>query len=68
MNETTYKCPICQGNLSAFPGDRFHPNDPKFGVKLECANMTCPCPEVMGHGKNEKDAYEIIIERFKVRR
>jgi hypothetical protein len=65
MNETSYKCPVCKGNLSAFPGDYFHPGDSKFGVKLECTNRVCPAQEVMGHGTNEKNAYEVITDRFK---
>lgn len=65
MNEITLKCPVCKGKLRAFPGDYFHPGDPKFGVKLECPNVDCDAQEVMGHGKNEKEAFEVITDRFK---
>ncbi len=57
-----YLCPICQVELSVFPGHRLSPND---GVTLECANHACRAQEVMGYGKNEKAAFEIILEKYK---
>jgi hypothetical protein len=65
MKETTYKCPVCQGFLTSQIGNILHPEDLKFGVGLHCPHLTCPAQEVMGHGNNEKHAFEIVTDRFK---
>lgn len=65
MNETQYKCPVCAGFLSAELGEQIHPGNPEYGVTLTCHSKTCPAQEVMGHGKNEKDAFGIVTDRFK---
>lgn len=67
MNETTYKCPVCQGFLVSQLGNTLHPGDPKFGVGLHCPHVTCPAQEVAGHGKNEKEAFEVVTDKFKGR-
>jgi len=65
MKETTYKCPVCKGNLHACFGESIHPNNPEFGVTVFCASKLCPAQEVMGHSNNEKNAFEIVTDRFK---
>jgi hypothetical protein len=64
--ETTYKCPICQSNLNQFLGNALHPNDPKFGLRLECLNRKCTAQEVFGHGKDEKEAFKVISDKYKI--
>lgn len=65
MNETLFKCPVCQGSLKSSPGDYLHPNDPKFGMYVYCPSLQCPAQEVCGHGKNEKEAFEVVTDKFK---
>jgi len=65
MIETSYKCPVCQGPMSAEAGDFLHPGDPKFGMYVFCPSLTCPAQEVAGHGRNEKDAFEVVTDKFK---
>ena len=57
-------CPMCGIELSEFMGERMHPNDPKYGVTVACANPNCPAPEVMGHGKTAKEAWGVIQDKF----
>ena len=59
-----YKCPLCNGKLTSAVGCRGHENDENYGMTLFCPEIKCPAQEVMGHGKTEKDAYEIILEKF----
>ena len=65
MKETTYKCPVCNGFLHAEFGTQINPGNPDFGVTIDCKSKTCPAQEVMGHGDNEKKAFEIVTDRFK---
>jgi hypothetical protein len=65
MKETSYKCPVCQGILHSEFGEQIHPLDPNYGVMVFCRNNLCSAQEVMGHGKNEKEAFEIVTARFK---
>lgn len=65
MNETQYKCPVCGQSLFSYPGDYMHPNDPKFGMYVVCPHRDCPAQEVAGHGKNEKEAMEVVTDKFK---
>ena len=67
MNETLYKCPVCEGLMNSAYGDHTHPGDEKFGVSVYCPHLTCPCQEVMGHGKTEKEAFEIVTDKFRKR-
>jgi len=64
MNETEYKCPVCSKNLNSSPGDYFHPGDAKFGVTVYCPHLNCSAQEVAGHGKNVKDAFEVVTDKF----
>lgn len=59
-----FKCPLCQAELSEYQGDQVHPNDPAFGVTLDCSNKVCPAQEVMGHGKNAEGAFNVIMQKF----
>jgi hypothetical protein len=65
MNETKYPCPVCKVNLHWEFGEQIHPGNPEYGVMVFCRNKECRAEEVMGHGKNEKEAFEIVTDRFK---
>jgi hypothetical protein len=56
---------MCLEFLFAIPGTRLNPKD---GITLNCENLECPAQQVMGHGKNEKDALEVITQKFAVRK
>lgn len=60
-----FNCPVCQCELSEVAGNRLHPGDKNYGMTLFCSAMSCPAQEVMGHGNNVKDAYEVITQKFK---
>lgn len=48
--------------MDSIPGDGIVETN---GVTVVCNNKNCPCTEnVFGHGKNEKDAYEVAAEKF----
>ena len=59
-----YQCPLCKVELTLQYGTQVHPNDPNYGVTLYCANRKCPAQEVSGHGKNEKDAFLTIEQKY----
>jgi hypothetical protein len=63
-----YKCPVCGCDLTKADGDRFHPNDPKFGAYLYCPSPTCPAQEVCGHGKNVKEAFDIVTSKYIIKK
>ena len=61
--KTEFKCPLCDELMDSVPGDRVNPRN---GVTLICFNPLCPPHEnVEGHGKNEKEAYEVACQKFK---
>ncbi len=64
LGEMKHTCPVCKSALGSMDGEKMHPNDKNYGVTLYCLNMGCSAQEVMGHGKNEKDAYEVIMAKF----
>lgn len=64
--ETKYTCPICNGPLNQFYGNSIHPNDPKFGTRLECLSRKCSAQEVFGHGKDDKEAYKVVTDKYKI--
>ena len=66
MRDTLHKCPVCAGPMNATDGDTLHPLDPKFGVFVYCPNWQCPAQECMGHGKSEKEAFEIVTQKYKL--
>ena len=59
-----YNCPVCNVELIELMGETMHKNNPAFGVTLSCHNTDCSAQEVMGHGKNAKDAWEVIQGKF----
>lgn len=58
------KCPICGSEMQGMDGEKMHPNDKNYGYTLFCVNMDCTAQEVMGHGDNEKKAYEIVVAKY----
>jgi len=59
-----YECPLCRSELVGMDGEKMHPNDRNYGVTLYCLGDACPAQEVFGHGKGEKEAYEVILLKF----
>jgi len=60
-----FNCPICNGELKESNGNQLHPGNDKYGVMLYCPDKDCTAEEVMGHGDNWKQAYDIIIHKYK---
>lgn len=61
-------CPLCGTELMAVDGDRIHENDSKYGVTVWCPAAyptVCPAQEVMGHGNNVRDAYAVVLAKYK---
>jgi hypothetical protein len=65
MNKTIYKCPLCQSILFSQKGDAINPFN---GYSVYCANNLCMSKEVCGHGKTEKDAFEIVLVKYNCRK
>jgi len=63
-----YNCPICQVEMTEQIGETMHPGNPAYGITLSCLNPNCSAQEVMGHGKNVKEAWEVVQEKFIVRK
>jgi hypothetical protein len=62
MKLTEYKCPLCQTPMESHEGDGINRAN---GFTLVCTFKLCPCHEnVYGHGKTEKDAFEIACLKF----
>ena len=61
-NQTNQKCPVCGVSLVSQSGDQI---DPKNGITVWCDNRNCSAQEVSGHGKNEKEAWITIMQKFK---
>jgi hypothetical protein len=56
---TTFLCPICKVALMSYPD--------KFGVRLQCDQPKSICwanENPFGHGKNQKAAYETLVEKM----
>lgn len=66
--KSDYLCPLCKKPLTITPGSVIHKND---GVTLYCDTPLgtgpdqCPAQEVMGHGRNEDNAYDVITQKYK---
>ncbi len=60
-----YSCPMCGAELVESFGNQVFPGDRKHGVTLTCPSYTCPAQEVMGHGDNAKEAFEVITHKYK---
>lgn len=59
---------MCKSGLVGMVGCKGHEEDSNWGYSLYCLNKGCSAQEVMGHGKNEKEAYEVIHAKFIGRR
>ena len=59
--ERVYNCPLCNGEMKLIPGTQINAND---GVTLYCPHRTCPAQEVFGHGQTDKQAWEIITQKY----
>ena len=59
MSEEVYKCPLCGGPMTMIKDDT--------GIMAKCYNPCDPgCYEtVFGHGRTEKEAYKIAVEKYK---
>ena len=64
MNKTTFQCPVCKGLMNASRGTQ---SDATDGMTVFCPSRECPAQEVVGHAKDEKGAYEIVLLKFKNR-
>lgn len=58
-------CPICEGEMSERFGNQIYPDDPKHGVMVHCPHLACLAQEVIGHGDNVKQAFEIVLQKYK---
>jgi hypothetical protein len=61
-------CPLCGTELKVMNGNSMHVTDPKYGVTVWCPGehpRICPAQEVMGHGNNLREAYEIVLTKYK---
>ena len=58
---TEFNCPICEVKLCACDGGRLTTS----GVTMWCENINCQAQEVMAHASNEKNAFEIITDKYK---
>jgi hypothetical protein len=55
-----YNCPVCQSEMTVGHNEK----GPVDGVFIWCRNDKCTAQEVMGHGEKEKDAWEVVQQRF----
>lgn len=62
FNLTNFNCPLCGAALFSQSG---HQLDSQEGVTVWCGNPDCPAQEVFGYGRNEKEAFAIIQDRYK---
>ena len=60
-----YNCPLCNAELVESLGNQVFPGDKRYGVMLFCPSHACPAQEVMGHGDNAKEAFEVITHKYK---
>ncbi len=58
------ECPVCKVEMVGYVGNKMYPFDPHYGYTWYCENNKCSAQEVFGHGKNEKEAYEIVLAKF----
>jgi len=55
-----YNCPVCQGEMNVGTSEKGSAD----GIYIWCRNDKCTAQEVMGHGEKEKDAWEVVQQRF----
>ena len=58
-SESNFKCPKCNIELLVTMGSAVNVND---GITISCNNMECKMAD-WGHGKNEKEAFEIFRQK-----
>ena len=61
MKLTDFKCPLC--------GNPMESGNDATGVVVICRKPYPECPsheDVFGHGKNEKEAYEIACQKYQL--
>lgn len=58
-------CPICKAPLVSMEGNTMHPGDSDFGITLYCNNKQCTAQEVVGHGDNARQAYDVVLAKYK---
>jgi len=58
------RCPICGEGMMGMYGEKMHIDDNRYGYSLYCVNMECSAEECFGHGKNEKEAYEVVLAKY----
>lgn len=63
-----YPCPVCGVKMTEFAGDKMHTGNPLFGVTLSCEHRGCTDQEVQGHGKKVDDAWDVVVEKFKIKK
>ena len=61
-SENEFVCPLCQSPLAQQQGQILDVTD---GVSLWCPNSQCPAQEVSGHGKNAKEAFSVIVQKYR---
>lgn len=55
---------MCKVEMSGMIGCKGHEQDQDYGFSLYCLNKKCASEEVFGHGKNEDEAYRIVILKY----
>jgi len=58
------QCPLCKSEMKEMGGEKTHPGDYNFGTTVYCPNPNCPAEEVAGHGKNVKEAMEVVTHKY----
>lgn len=59
MTKSQFKCPLCNKDLQLEKGHAVNRND---GITIFCIAADC-CMEDWGHGKNEKEAFEVFKQK-----
>ena len=50
--------------MVGYVGNKMYPYDRNYGYTIACENKGCSAQEVFGHGKNETEAYEVVLAKF----
>lgn len=64
IEKSEHPCPVCHQPLTKAYGSKMFQGNPAYGITLSCENLKCTPQEVMGHGKTEVRAYEIVMARL----
>lgn len=57
-------CPLCNTKLLTLPGARDDEGN-IISTRLECPSYACPAQEVFGVGRTYKEAYQVILDKYK---